>query len=354
MGKWVFRATAAAAALQFTGSAFGATQALWNDCSGQDLERKVKACTTIIQGKGETAKNRGIAYLNRGLAWRVKGDNDRAIADYGEAIALNRSDAKAYSNRGNAFRSKGEYDRAISDYGDAVRLDPKFADGFYNRAIALRSKGDYDRALADLDRAIELPPTAGAMQSASVTTLGLDRTRADYFAERSRIYRNKGDYDRAIADSNEVIRLDPNNPDRFADRGYLYFYKADFSAAAAALLQSIDLKDDSYPMLWRYLARARLGEKAAEELAANSARLKSRDWPYPVIDFFLGRRSVDEMISAATKPDQQCEAQFYLGEFHALGNNRDKAATALQAAVDACPKTYQEHWGAVAELKRLQ
>ena len=37
-------------------------------------------------------------YYNRGVAYRVKGDHDRAIADYTKAVALNPNNAEAYYN----------------------------------------------------------------------------------------------------------------------------------------------------------------------------------------------------------------------------------------------------------------
>jgi tetratricopeptide (TPR) repeat protein len=54
-------------------------------------------------------------------------------------------------------------------------------------------KGDYDRAIADLTEAIRLDPKY-----------------VWAYASRGEAYRMKGDYDRAIADLTEAIRLDPN------------------------------------------------------------------------------------------------------------------------------------------------
>jgi len=56
---------------------------------------------------------------------------------------------------------------------------------------------------------------------------------------------------------------------------------------------------------------------------------------------------------AAGKPDERCEAQLYIGEWHLLRGNGAEAKPALQAAVDTCPKDFIEYVAAVAELKRL-
>ena len=192
--------------------------------------------------------------------WRDKGDRDRAIADFNEAIRLDPDpkDARAYNNRGLAWRNKGDLDRAIADYSEAIRLDPKYAFAYNNRGFA---------------------------------------------------WRDKDDLDRAIADYTEALRLEPKNAAYYRNRGYAYFHKGDFTASTADLLRATDLADNAYGMLFRYLARVRLKQDGAAELSASAARLKSKDWPYAVIDFYLGLRSLAEMRAAANRPQETCEAE---------------------------------------------
>ena len=98
------------------------------------------------------------------------------------------------------------------------------------------------------------------------------------------------------------------------------------------MLRANELEENSYSVIWRYLARERAGENGRAELEANAARVKSKDWPYPVFELYLERRSPSDVLSVASKPDERCEAQFYIGEWHLLHGNRAAAATALQAA----------------------
>jgi tetratricopeptide (TPR) repeat protein len=65
------------------------------------------------------------AYWSRGVAWSWKGEYDKAIEDYSEAIRINPEHATAYNNRGVAWSWKGEYDKAIVDCTEAIRLDPQ-------------------------------------------------------------------------------------------------------------------------------------------------------------------------------------------------------------------------------------
>ena len=66
--------------------------------------------------------------------------------------------AVAYNNRGLAYSKKGDTDRAIADYTQAVQLDPKYAHAYQNRGLAYYGKGDTDRAIADSRRARQLDP----------------------------------------------------------------------------------------------------------------------------------------------------------------------------------------------------
>ena len=170
---------------------------------------------------------------------------------------------------------------------------------------------------------------------------------------RGNAHRDRGDFDAAVADYNKLIELEPNNAAHRASRGYLKFYKAEFADAAADFLRVLETQDDAYPMLYRYLSRARVGENAITELEANAGRLKTKAWPYAAIELFLGRRPPDATLSAADRPNDRCEAQFFIGEWHLLQNQREQAEDALRAAANTCPAGFIEHNAAMAELKRL-
>ena len=90
--------------------------------------------------------------------WSEKYDNDRAIADYNEAIRLDPKHAGAYHNRANSWAMKKDYDQSIRDYDEAIRLDPKNALGYSNRARDWRQKKDYIKALSDYDEAVRIDP----------------------------------------------------------------------------------------------------------------------------------------------------------------------------------------------------
>jgi tetratricopeptide (TPR) repeat protein len=51
----------------------------------------------------------------------VKGDLDKALVDYGEAIFLVPQDVEAYARRAEIWIKRGDFDKALQDYREAVR-----------------------------------------------------------------------------------------------------------------------------------------------------------------------------------------------------------------------------------------
>lgn len=67
-------------------------------------------------------------------------------------------DAKTLLARGDDFNVKGDVDRAIADYDAALKIDPALAEALNGRGMAWRAKGERRRALSDFDAALKLKP----------------------------------------------------------------------------------------------------------------------------------------------------------------------------------------------------
>jgi tetratricopeptide (TPR) repeat protein len=156
-------------------------------------EQRRESCTAVIESPGQTRQALVVAYDNRGIHYSRKGEYDRAIPDFDEAIRLDPKFAQAYNNRGIAYNNKGSYDHAIADFDEAIRLNPKFTLAYYNRGLSYGRKGELNRAIADLDEAIRLNPKYSAA-----------------YNSRGFVYASKGDYARAIADYDQALTLDPS------------------------------------------------------------------------------------------------------------------------------------------------
>jgi tetratricopeptide (TPR) repeat protein len=141
----------------------------WQACNiadpktASEIDAKIAGCTRILDRAGsQTAHNGAIALANRGMA----------------------------------YQNKGDLDRAITDFSEAIRIDPEFPNWHYARAIQYGNKGDLDRAIADFSEAIRLRPNTAA-----------------YLNERGRAYEKIGDLAKALIDFRTALSLDPNVPD---------------------------------------------------------------------------------------------------------------------------------------------
>ena len=96
----------------------------WTRCTHEwktfSLDAQISGCTAIAGSGDETTASRAKAYHSRAIAHWDKGDTERAIADYTEAIKLNSSDAIVYYNRAIALGAKGDAGSAIADYTEAM------------------------------------------------------------------------------------------------------------------------------------------------------------------------------------------------------------------------------------------
>jgi tetratricopeptide (TPR) repeat protein len=155
---------------------------------------RISGCTTVIQSGRETHRNLAIAFNNRGVAYKAKGEMDRAIQDYDEAIRLEPDVNSFFLNRGNAYQVKGDYRRAIEDYDQAIYLKPDYADAFnarcWTRTIANTT---LEAVLFDCDESLRLRPDGAA---------ALD--------SRGFVYFRMGRYDKAIADCDKALSGYPN------------------------------------------------------------------------------------------------------------------------------------------------
>lgn len=101
---------------------------------------------------------------------------------------------------------------------------------YLSRGNMYRRKRQYDRALADYNESLRLYPNS-----------------APTHTSRGNAWRGKHDLDRALTDHNEAIKLDPNYAEAYSNRGNVYSDKNDYDRAIANYDKAIVLKPN-YPV----------------------------------------------------------------------------------------------------------
>jgi tetratricopeptide (TPR) repeat protein len=179
-------------------------------------------------------------YFWRADAQMAGGSFDAAIADFGMVIQLEPGNASAYNNRGRAYDEKGDEEKAFADYSQAITLASTIClpCALTNRGRLFFNKGDYDNAVADYTRAIQISPD-----------------NADAYDGRGRAYTHKRDFQKAIADHNQAVRLSPNTPDFYDNRGHAYEESRDYDSAIADYTRALRL-DGKRPLFFTNRGRA--------------------------------------------------------------------------------------------------
>jgi tetratricopeptide (TPR) repeat protein len=147
-------------------------------------------------------------YIHRGIAHylesmllspaRFRADAELAIADFTKAIELNPLDVAPYDYRARVMQRFFIGDRGLGDLTKVIELQPTSPRGYSRRFgwYAGEHPNDSAAGFPDLNKLIELEPANPYHH----------KTRADKYRLHD------GDYERALADYTEFLRLAPGDP----------------------------------------------------------------------------------------------------------------------------------------------
>lgn len=154
-------------------------------------------------------------------------DYQGALADYNKAIEKNPNDATLYNNRANAHFQAQNYEQAIEDYNQAIEINPEMADAYYNRAYAKQQLTDLKGALSDYDKALEFATD--------------ETTKIKIYGNRGTLHHAAKNYEKAIADYDQVIKLQPDLPQIYSNRANLYYQQGKLEPAITDYRKAADL-----------------------------------------------------------------------------------------------------------------
>ena len=183
-----------AVAPAYAQSTAGAEICAASDDAAVSPEQRIAACTAVIDAAKDRPAEASAALTHRGSAnWYIN-KMSAAFADLDRAIALDANNARAFRERATAQRTAGRLDRALDD-----------AKAFDVRGNIFNNNRQFDRAIDDYNEAVRLDP--------QFSLAFMDRGVARYF---------KADYENAIKDYDKAIELDPKRSRAFTNRGAAY------------------------------------------------------------------------------------------------------------------------------------
>lgn len=125
---------------------------------------------------------------------------DKALADFMEAIKSESRNTEVYEGVGVIYGTRGDKENALRYFAAALKLDPANGSVYYNRALTLAIMNRSEEAINDYTQALKYSP----------------EKKVRIMTNRSNLYLETGKFREAIADLNELINLDNSN--------FLFYY----------------------------------------------------------------------------------------------------------------------------------
>ena len=125
------------------------------------------------------------------------------------------------------------YDQAIDYFTNQIRSNPASEQAYTARAHIWKDKGEFDIALADYNEAVRL-----------------DANSEVTWNNRGNAWASKAEYDKAISDYDQAIRIDPKYSTAYYNRGIAWRNKKDLDRAIADYTLAIS-NDPTYSKTYR-------------------------------------------------------------------------------------------------------
>jgi hypothetical protein len=98
-----------------------------------------------------------LAHVCLGRSYQVAGEDDRALAEYGEALALGPAEI-VHNNVAVIYMARARWGDAERELDAELSLNPRYARAHWNLAVVLRHEGRLDEACAAARRAVAASP----------------------------------------------------------------------------------------------------------------------------------------------------------------------------------------------------
>jgi tetratricopeptide (TPR) repeat protein len=194
--------------------------------AARQYERALADCEEWLKADPRSAE----AYYQRGLVYAQMGRHGEAAADFSRVIELDPKGpdaAQARRGRADAYQAARQYEKAVAAYGELLKADPGSAEAYYQRGLLYAQLGRHGEAAADFSRAIEPDPKGP----------GVPQARRG----RAAAYQAARQYEKALADCDELLKADPGSAWEYLRRAGVYAEAGRHGEAAADYARAIEL-----------------------------------------------------------------------------------------------------------------
>lgn len=163
-------------------------------------------------------------YYRRGIESAKRGEAEKALENYSQAINLEPDDAAAYNSRGAVRFQLGNYQGAAQDYSEVIRLNNDDAEAYNSRCLAQLYLSKLEDALSDCSRAISI-----------------ESSHANAYKNRCLVYLHLGAYQRGIEDCTRAIFINPKDAEAYNNLGLVRSAMGENDAAIQDFTKALQL-----------------------------------------------------------------------------------------------------------------
>ena len=221
------------------------------------------------------------------------------------------------------------------------------AEAYCTRAEAYSDLGEPQRGLADAEAAVARVPESARSWDC-----------------RGTLNFSNGRFDASVNDYTRAMVMGEDAASSHYRRGISRFYQGRLMQAAEDFDRAIGLHEDAalrlYARLWRAWTLRRMGLELPPDLVAAAKADPAGDWPRPALALMAGLWTPEQMMAEVEKKsgdDLQmalAEAWFYLGQFHRIHGDTERASAAFQKTRDTGVSVYIEYVAAGFELQKME
>jgi TonB family protein len=182
---------------------------------------------------GATDTKSFAGYFNRGIASIASGKYKDAVESLTQAVAVNPQDAIAHAKLGLAYSGLGQHKPAIAEFKQAIKLNRAFvdADSYFSLGVAHLALADYPSAIDPLKQAL-YGVKAKVLEDRTKSTAGPGE--AEINDALGRAYYGIGSYRQAVKAFETAVRLKPNLASSHFGLGLSYMEVGDKRSAEKA------------------------------------------------------------------------------------------------------------------------
>lgn len=225
------------------------TELKLNSIQSKVIDNAIEKAKEDLQGSGIEA------FKNLYYAKALKAGNDKnweeALRLWNTFIDLDDTNSGAFFKRGFAFSNLEKFhgdqnsllDKAIADYNEAIRLGHDEPGILNNIGIAYGKKRDFEIALEMYNQGIQI-------LTDKFSGLPSERKRSDtlklamLFYNRGRTYLFMENYENALNDTNDAIKVNANYAKAYSQRGKVYTKLGRMEEAAIDIAKARELDPD--------------------------------------------------------------------------------------------------------------